>query len=181
MPKTMDEYLKAAELPQQSVPICMRADVLGEIGELERRIKNLQDADEADLRLSAGDEAPELAARIRELEAEAAEYTMDLRLTAVPRLEWNKARVKHTTENDDGSEKLNLNAMMEDLFPQSVVSPEMTDGQRTDFLAGLTEGQWEAVIKAMWDINRGGASVPKSLRASMVRGQKSEKPEPDEQ
>lgn len=182
--KTMDDFLKARQLPQGSVSLCMRPDVLAEIAELERQIETLQNSDDADdprMAVRTTETAADLADRIRALEAEAAEYTMDLRITGVSRLRWNKAKDAATSKDDEGTEKLDLNGLMEGLFAESLVSPEMTEGQRTDFLNGLTEGQWEKVIQTMWDLNRGGASVPKSMRASLALRTKSGKPEPDAQ
>jgi hypothetical protein len=182
--KTMDDFLKARQLPQGSVSLCMRPDVLAEIAELERQIETLQNSDDADdprMAVRTTETAADLADRIRALEAEAAEYNMDLRLTGVSRLRWNKAKDAATSKDDEGTEKLDLNGLMEGLFAESLVSPEMTEGQRTDFLNGLTEGQWEKVIQTMWDLNRGGASVPKSMRASLALRTKSGKPEPDAQ
>lgn len=180
--KTMEDFLKARQLPQGSVSLCMRPDVLAEIAELERQIETLQNEDD-DPRMAtrATETAADLADRIRALEADAAEFTMDLRLTGVSRLRWNKAKDAATSKDDEGTEALNLDGLMEGLFPESVISPEMTEGQRIEFLNGLTEGQWEKVIQTMWDLNRGGASVPKSMRASLALRPRSEKPEPDAQ
>jgi hypothetical protein len=182
-PKTIDEFLEAADLAQGSVPIVMKASLLAEIEQLERRIEQIQNADVDDERLAGNPEgdAADLADRIRALEAEANEWTLDLRLTAVPRKRWTTAVAKYTTQNDDGAEKLDLDGLMEDLFPDSLTSPEMTEVQRTEFLTKRSEGQWEKIINKLWDLNRGGITVGKSERASMVRRTKSEKPGPDAQ
>lgn len=180
-PKTIDEFLEAADLAQGSVPIVMKASLLAEIEQLEQRIQQIQNAVADDQRLagSAKEDAADLADRICELQAEAAEWTLDLRLSAVPRLRWTTAVAKYTTQNEDGIEKLNLNGLMQDLFPDSLVSPEMTEVQRTEFLTKRSEGQWEQIITKLWDLNRGGITVGKSETASQVRRTKSGKPGPD--
>lgn len=176
---SIDQILSAARRPQESIPICMRADVLSEIGELERRIRVLT-ADDDDLRMISQheDNAADLADKIRELEAEADRYTINLRLQAVDRRRWNVAVDNHKTEDEDsGEEKLDLNALVEELFVESLVSPEMTPAKQEQFLAALTEGQWEKVVQTVWVLNRTVTTVGKSVTASQVFIRQSAKPE----
>lgn len=181
---SLDEILNGRKAAQKSVPICMRLDVLADIEEREREIKRLKsDNDDGDVRMVSSNEttAADLADQIRELEAEAQRYTIDLRLTAVDRKHWNAKVDEHTERNDDGESKLDLSGLAEDLFPDSLVSPAMGAEQRTRFLAGLSEGQWESVLQAIWDLNRRTVTVGKSLTASFATRPKNEKRGPAEQ
>lgn len=176
---SIDQILSAAKLPQESVPICMRADVLSEIGELERRIRVLT-ADDDDIRMISQheDNAADLADRIRELEAEADRHTINLRLQGVDRRRWNVAIDNHKAEDEDsGEEKLDLNALVEELFAESLVSPEMGPAEQERFLATVTEGQWEKIVQTIWVLNRTVTTVGKSVTASQVFMRRSAKPE----
>lgn len=177
---SLDEILNGRKAAQGSVPICMRLDVMADIEELERQITRLSQ-DNDDPRMAAGNEesAAELADRIRELEAEAQRYTIDLRLQAIDRDEWHQ-KVDQFTERDDdaGTAKMDLAALVTDIFPKSLVSPEMSPGQRDDFLAKLSEAQWESVMQKIFDLNRRTVTVGKSLTASFVTRPKNAKQGP---
>jgi hypothetical protein len=178
-PLGIDEMLAARKMPQRSIPVCMRADVLADIEELERQINSLR-SDNDDPRLAAGNtaSADELAHEIRDLEAEAAKYTVALRLQAVEREEWNRFVDTHTSENDDGTRKLDLSALTVDIFPKMLVSPLMDADQQARFLRGLTEGQWEEVMQLVFELNRNKITVGKSLTASLAMQPKNAKPGP---
>lgn len=178
---SIDQILDEAALPQQSVPICMRADLLSQIQERERKILQLK-SDDDDLRMVEQSEftAAELADEIRALEAEAARYTVNLRLQAVDRYKWNKQTDAAKTEDEDsGTEKLDLNALVEAVFDDSLVSPAMSKTQQEKFLAKITEGQWESIIQAVWDLNRTVTTVGKSVTASLALMKRGEKPGPE--
>lgn len=177
---SLDEILNGRKAAQGSVPICMRLDVMADIEELERRILQLkQDTD--DPRMAAGNEesAVELADQIRALEDEAQRYTIDLRLQAIDRDEWHEKVDQFTVRDvEAGTAQLDLAALVTDIFPKSLISPEMSPGQRDDFLAKLSEAQWESVMQKVFDLNRRTVTVGKSLTASFVTRPKSAKPEP---
>lgn len=189
---TLDEILNGRKLAQQTVPICLRADVLGEIQELEQKLNSMA-SDESDPRMvpvEAGDPVA-MAQRIRELEAEAAQYTIPVRLQALPRRGWN-ALVDRTKVVDEttGQSDLNVGTLAETAFMgfdhdgqfhTTLVSPEMDEDQKVRFLAGLSEAQWEQIVKATWDLNRTVTTVGKSVTASRVLTRIDAKPIRDEQ
>lgn len=178
---SLDEILNGRKAAQKSVAVCLRLDVMADIEELERRIAQLKGADDGDARLAAAndDDAADLADQIRVLEATALQYTVDLRLQAVDKAVWKQKVDEHTERDDDtGEAKLDLAGLVEDLFPDSLVSPEMGADQRRSFLAGLSEGQWETVMQGIWDLNRRTVTVGKSLTASFATRPKSAKPGP---
>jgi hypothetical protein len=189
---TLDEILNGRKLAQQTVPICLRADVLGEIQELEQKL-NTMASDESDPRMvsaEAGDPV-QMAQRIRELEAEAAQYTVPLRLQALPRKAWNAlVDLVKDVDEETGKSDLNVGKLAETAFAgfdhdgqrhSVLVSPEMDEAQKARFLAGLSEAQWEQIVKATWDLNRTVTTVGKSVTASRVLTRTDAKPNRDGQ
>jgi len=179
---TIDEILNGRKRPQKSIPICLRLDVMAEIEELERRINTARGNAVDDMRMVAGeDDTAAFADRIRELEAEARQYTIDLRVQAVDRTEWSAAVAVRTETDDNGDQKLDMAGVVEDVLfmPGTVVSPEMTKDQLRNLIAGLSDGQWERVMKDVFDLNRRTVDVGKSLTASLVTQPRNEKPAPD--
>lgn len=181
---SIDEILNGRKRPQKSIPICMRLDIMAEIEELERAIQAAQGTAVDDLRMSGSDEdAVTLADKITELEAIGRQYTIDLRIQALDKKEWAEKVALYTTEDDNGDDKLDMGALTEHVLalPGTIVSPEMTADQRSRFIAGLSDGQWETVMKGNFELNRRTVSVGKSLTASLVTRPKNSKPGPDEQ
>lgn len=178
---SLDEILNGRKRPQKSIPICLRLDVVAEIEELERQIQSGKGNAADDLRMVSGEaETAELADRIRELEAVAHQYSIDLRVQALDRTEWPEKVAVYTETDDTGEKKLNLPGLIEHVLsmPGVIVSPEMTTEQRTNLLSGLSDGQWEKVMNDVFQLNRRTVDVGKSLTASLVTRPKNEKPGP---
>lgn len=179
----LDSILNGAKTAQDSIPICMRADVLAEIAELEREIHRLRaNTDSDDPRMvDAGETTQaELAERIRDLEEIAHKGTINLRLQAVDRRRWESCVDNHKTfDEETQTEKTDLNAIVDELLPESIVSPVHLKGARYEkFLANLSEAQWEKVMQTIWDLNRTVTTVGKSVTASQVFQKQSAKQGP---
>jgi hypothetical protein len=179
----VDAILAGAKPAEESVPICMRADVLSEIGELERQI-NIVSSDDDDPRMVSEHEntAAELADQIRALEAVAHANTINLRLKAVPKDRWREVVDKHKSEDEDtGVEQTNLTAVCEELFEESIVSPKMSGTRLETFQSTISDAQSESIMKSMWRLNRTITTVGKSVTASQVFMRQSAKPGHDGQ
>jgi len=180
--EAFDQMLDGFRPAEESVPICLRSDVLSEIGELERRI-NVVSADDDDVRMVSNheEEAAVMADRIRELEAVAEANTINLRLRAVDKKRWRDAVDAHKTEDEGtGVEQTDLSAVAEDVLPESIVSPSflLDERRRQKLFDKLSDAQWEAVLKAIFRLNRSTTTVGKSVTASNVFMRQSEKPGP---
>lgn len=180
----IDQILAGRKLPQTSIPLCLRLDVMSEIEELERQINALRSGVEDDDPRLVGTEtdAAALADRIRELEEVARQYTIDLRIQALEKKEWAAKVAQFTEEDDEGNAKLDMGAVVEHVLtlPGVIISPEMSGSQRDQMIAGLSDGQWETVLKKVFDLNRRTVSVGKSLTASLVTRPKNSTPAPGE-
>lgn len=181
MTLTIDQMLSGRKRPQASIPICLRLDVMSEIEELERAITTAQGTVGDDLRMvSPEGDIAELADQIRALEHEAEQYTIDLRVQALDRKEW-AAKVAEFTEDDgEGNTKIDMGVVVEHVLamPGVIISPEMSAGQLENLITGLSDGQWETVIKKVFELNRRTVSVGKSLTASLATRPKKETPGP---
>lgn len=181
---SIDEILNGRKRAQTSLPICLRLDVMSEIEELERRIQASKGTAVDDLRMAGGDaDTVVLADRITELEEIARQYTIDLRIQALDKKEWAEKVAQFTTDDGDGGGTLDTGALTEHVLslPGVIISPEMNADQRDRLIAGLSDGQWETVLKAVWDLNRRTVSVGKSLTASLVTRPPNSKPGQDAQ
>lgn len=178
---SLDEILNGRKLPQKSIPICMRLDIMADIEELERAIQAAQGNAVDDVRMTGTESDVEsLTEKIRELEAIGRQYTVDLRIQALDRKEWAAQVAEASTEDDDGNSKLNLSDLTANVLalPGVILAPEMTADQRDRFLAGLSDGQWETVMQGTFNLNRRTVTVGKSLTASLATPSKNAKPGP---
>ena len=179
---TVAQMLGARKRPQTSIPICLRLDVMAEIEELERQIQAGGGSSEDDVRIVASNDA-DAADRIEELESIAREYTIDLRIEALDRKVWAAKVAEFTEEDSDGDKVMDMQALIDHVLrmPGVVASPEMTAGELEDLISGLSDGQWERVMKSVFDLNRRTVTVGKSLTASLAMRPKKDKPAPDAQ
>lgn len=178
---SLDEILNGRKRAQKSIPICLRLDVMAEIEELERSIQASQGNAVDDLRMvdDTGD-VPATVDRIRELEAIAHQYTIDLRVEALERQQWSDEVGKYTETQDNGDTKLNIAGLVEHVLtlPGVVTAPAMSTDQIRGLIAGLSDGQWERVMNDVFNLNRRTVDVGKSLTASLAMQPKNEKPGP---
>jgi hypothetical protein len=181
-PKTLAEMLKTAQRPTELVPVCLRADVLAEIRQLEILITERADSDNEDARLAASGDGPtavEMAEQIRELEKIAGENTVYFTMQAVDSDRWNTAMDQHTS--GEGADKtVDVNAAIKSILFESILSPEVAEADVTAMLKLISDGQWSKIAKSILDLNRTVVNVPKSLTASMTLMATSGKRESDE-
>lgn len=177
---SLDEILNGRKRAQKSIPICLRLDVLAEIEELERSIQAEPDAAEDDLRIVDVSNKTQYAEKIRELEAIAHQYTVDLRVEALERQQWSDEVGTYTETQDNGDTKLNIAGLVEHVLtlPGVITAPVMSTDQIRNLIAGLSDGQWERVMNDVFNLNRRTVDVGKSLTASLAMQPKNEKPGP---
>lgn len=169
-PKTLAEMLKTAQRPTELVPVCLRADVLAEIRQLEIMITERADADNEDARLASSGDGPtavEMAEQIRELEKIAEENTVYFTMQAVDSDRWNTAMDEFTT--GEGQDKVvDVNTAIKSLLFESILSPAVAENDVAAMLKLLSDGQWGKIALSIQQLNRQVVSVPKSLTASMT-------------
>lgn len=186
------EKLRAAKLPERTVPVCLRGDLTAEFEDLERQLAEAQRTPSLSLE---GDGSADLAARIEALRAEMREHTEDFVLRAKPRQEWRAFLAAYPPRQDaegniderDRGAIINMGTFWHALIRESVVSPELDDEDWRLLLgddeeererrekAGepveggkLTDRQFEQLTDTAWALNRRDVDVPFSLAASRM-------------
>lgn len=187
------DLLKQAKLPEVTVPICLRGDLVAEHEDLVRRLETAKEAPRASL----ADRGPAaLAERIREREAEmrSSTYVFRLRALSGPRIAALK-RKHPPRETEDGQVKMqdlmaggvNVETFAEPLIRASVFDPVLTDDQWRELLGDsdeekmrrlaegeqvedgkLTAGQIDELFNAAWALNQRSVDVPFSSAASRI-------------
>lgn len=193
--KTAKDLIRAAKLPEKSVPVCLQADLVAEHEAAERELE--QARTRTGKRLDSGGEVRELSERLAALEAEMAEHTIDFRLRAMPRPKWKAFVAAHpprkaedgTVDERDKYIGVNIETFFDVLVRVSVVEPQLDDedwrilfgdseeqkeklraeGKEDEIEEGkLTDRQFDALSDAAWVLNRHGVDVPFSRAASTI-------------
>jgi hypothetical protein len=194
--KNFKAMLAEAKLPEKSVPICLRGDLVADHEAAERDLEVAQKKPADSL---AGNGVGEIVERIEALEAEMREHTYDFRLRALPKPKFRAIVAAHPPRRDeDGSvveQDRYIMANYDELLPALVractVDPELApedwrflevgddeetrarltaEGREDEIReAALNDRQWGDLYDAAWFVNRGEVDVPFSRAASLVK------------
>lgn len=171
---TFKEKLQAARLPERSVPICLRGDLVADFEAAERDLKVAQQ-EAADAK-EGGGVGPVLE-RIDALRAEMLEHTEEFRIRAMPSPDFHAFKAAHPPRrDDDGSLNVsdaqlgfNVDTFFDALLRVSIVTPELDEGDWTALLAVLTDRQYNSLTDAAWFVNRHEVNAPFSSAASLAK------------
>lgn len=189
---SIKEKLAAARLPEETVQICLRGDLVAQFEQLERRLAEAQRTPSTSLE---GDGSAEIAAAIEALREEMRVHTEDFVLRAMPRPRWRAFLAQYPPRQDadgnpderDRGAMVNMGAFWHALIRASVVSPELDtedwrlllgddDVERERLEAAseqvedgrLTDRQFETLTDTAWSLNRRDVDIPFSLAASRM-------------
>lgn len=185
--------IKGAQLPERTVPICLRGDLSAQIEDLEAR--HAEALAMAGNSLAGGPEAPaDLAEQLAKLREQAAEHIYQFRIRALPRRRWDTLVAAHPPR-EGKRETLNPETFFDALVRTSVVEPELDADDWDDLLgvdvehegdcrlddpdttneacpcryAVLTHAQFTALADTASDVNSRDTNIPFSPAASMLR------------
>lgn len=173
--KTM---LTEARLPQRTVPICLRGDLVAELETLERQ---LEDANRRPVDSLEGNGTSELVDRIEALQQEMRDSTVTFTLRALPKPAWRKLLAEHPPRQgedgephkDDAAIGLNMETFWDSMVRACLVDPPIDD-DTWELMAGpdgrLTDRQLGRLSDIAWEVNRGDVSIPFSPGVSRARG-----------
>ncbi|RCG31989.1 hypothetical protein DQ384_05455 [Sphaerisporangium album] len=169
----IDDILGQIQLPQKSVPLCLRADLQARFDSLERELRAAQRAPEQDSLAGMGAAAREIATQIEATRAEMQRHTVEFRLQALPQKQWSDLLKKHPPRKgnkDDDMADYNVGTFPVAALAACSVSPEMTEEDAGRLVDAITNGQWARLNMALGELNNGGAEVPFSAAASALAG-----------
>lgn len=165
------DIIAAAALPERTVVVCVRGDLLADIDTLTEELQaELADA-KANGRLAGRNKstprAQELTEAIEAKRVEMTEHTITFRLRALKPSVWRALVAKHPPAKNSGM-VVDLLGFMGDAIPASTVEPEL---DAEDWKALLEEERLPVaevgkLIDAVWDLNYSAVDVPKSRMPS---------------
>ncbi|WP_045746385.1 hypothetical protein [Actinoplanes rectilineatus] len=194
---TIQEKLDAARLPERTISICLRGDLVAEHEIADAELEQLQ---KQPVQRLGGDGRAALRERIRALEAEMAEATEVFRLRAPTRRQYRALVAAHPprrNEKDEVDEAdqvmgLDRSTFFEALMRVSTISPDMgvdieayfkelieaqdagadlpkpPQGDWPKLIDVLTDKQYGDFTDAAWYLSRGEIKIPFSRAASLT-------------
>lgn len=166
----LDALLASAKLPEATVDVCLRGDLVAEWEVAEKQLQELQQA-EAKRTLAGSPEESAAVARVRELEEQMRSSTITVTLRALRRPDWARLIADHPPRDGnkgDQAMQVNQSTLFEALVKVSIVSPEMDDARCQRFLDALTDAQFDGLATKAWNLNRRDVDVPFSRTASRI-------------
>jgi hypothetical protein len=163
--------LAAAKLPECSVPLCLRGDLVAEFEALERKLQGLEQP-AGGASLAGVPQRRELAEQLEALRQEMTDASVEFRLRALPRRRWSELMLKHPPlDGNDGDRAMGINeqSFFEAMVGECLVDPQLTADELSHLLDEvLTSAQYDQISMAAWRLNRRDVDVPFSRAASRI-------------
>lgn len=165
--------LSGAKLPERTVAICLRGDLVAEHEQLNEQLELLEKKAVDSL---AGNGGAELAERITALEDEMRQNTYPFRLRGMSGPKFRAFKAQHPIRLKDNGDpervdarfEFNTETGFEPLTRLSIIDPELSDAQWSELLETLTDNQFDGLSAVAWLLNKGEIDVPFSRAASRL-------------
>ena len=171
--KNFKAMMAEARLPERTVQICLRGDLVADHEAAERELER---AEKAAITSLAGNGTAEIADRIQALEEQMREHTYAFRLRAMPKPKFRAIVAAHPSRRDDegrviDADRLGVNSetFFDALILTCLVDPELTAEEFGELADVLTENQYDHLSTAAWNLNKDEVDIPFSLAASRTR------------
>lgn len=165
----IEEALAGAELPETTVELCLRRDLVAQFRDLERQLATASREVP-----SLGERAPArvVAEQLEALREEMTRRSVRFRLRAMPALDWSVFHTRMPQRgNDDDAEKYARDKWypwVAELVSRCCVDPKMSVEQIGRLVDRLSAAQWDELCDAAWGLNANREGVPFSEAASAV-------------
>ncbi|GAB3376213.1 hypothetical protein [Amycolatopsis echigonensis] len=164
----IDALLAAAKLPEETVPLCLRPDLRRRFEELDGELLL---AKTERTTMAPTDREHQLAAEIKELEAEIAEHSLQVRMRGLKHGPWVELMAAHPPRADNAADAnmgVNVESFVPALIRAEMVEPEMSDAQFEKLLDVITDRQYNELANAAWMLGREYRDAPVFSRAASL-------------
>jgi hypothetical protein len=163
----IEQIIAGARRPETTVPLCMRGDLQAVWEQLDR---DFDTADKAITDEVTQGGSPVLAVKIAkqmaELEREMRDSTVVFTLRGLSRTHWKAMAATHPPVEGVDEGEVNEEGFVTEMIAECCVEPAMTVEQAGRLRDQVTDGQWQELATASWQLNKSMIGVPFSLAAS---------------
>jgi hypothetical protein len=163
----IEQIIASAKRPETTVPLCMRGDLQAVWEQLDRDF-DTADKEITDEVTNGGSpvRAVKIAKQMEELEREMRDSIVVFTLRGLPRTRWKELAEAHPPIEGVDEGEVNEEGFVTEMISECCVKPAMTVEQASRLQDQLTDGQWQELATASWQLNKSMISVPYSLAAS---------------
>lgn len=168
--KDAKSVIGAGRLPERSIDLCLRGDLVSQLQELERELAVAAEEEKVNGSLDSAATRP-IAEKMQALRVEMQEHTLTLKLHALPRRKWTALMAAHPPREDDKVDAvtgLNRDTFYDAMVRACVVEPVLDEDDWSGLDEKLSDGQWQALTNAAWAVNARDFDVPFLRRASQI-------------
>jgi hypothetical protein len=173
MSRSIKDKIKAAKLPEKVVKLCLRGDLLAEHAKLTAEMVSARSVGEDSLAGPAGvDET--IVERLEALRAEMEDDIIEVRLRAMSGRRWDELMKMHPARaGNEYDARLGYDArgFYEAAIRECTFDPKLDPGDWLALLGDedndglLTDGQWDQLVEAVFELNKQAISIPFSFAA----------------
>lgn len=158
--------LANARLPEGTIELCMRPDLLADFEALDRQLVELADKPNPKM---GDDGRAALRKEIEALEAEMRANTYPFRLRALPTPAFRALMAAHPPRRDaegkifdprDATLRLNSETFFDALARASIIDPEITDEQWQQMLGIMSDRHIDRLANLAWELNQADVNIP---------------------
>lgn len=173
MSRSIKDKIKAAKLPERVVKLCLRGDLLSEHAKLTAEMVSARTTGEDSLAGPAGVDDT-IVERMEALRAEMEEDAIDMHLRAMSGRRWDELMKLHPARpGNDYDARLGYDArgFYESAIRECTFDPRLDPGDWLALLGDedndglLTDGQWDQLVEAVFELNKQAISIPFSFSA----------------
>jgi hypothetical protein len=162
------DLLNDAALPEKTVEICLRGDLVAEVEDLERELRDVRTSIET---MADRGRARQLAEQIEKAREAMRQASVVFRFRGLNRRAWSALVVGNPPRKDvEGDRALGYNPEM--FFPALIraclIEPSLDDEQWEQLDALLSSAQYDALVDASLAVSRRKVDVPFSFASSAV-------------
>lgn len=160
----LDAALEAEEVAKEAAKIAARPRK-GDGPDTTRRLAPPPSVEAPDSSVSTG-----IAEQMKVLIEENTDAFYDVKLQALPDVEWMQLRSQHPPRdgNTDDQGVFNNDTFGQPAVFACLLDPEPTDEVKAFLADRLTHGEWERLTLLVWGLNEGTREVPKLDRALSI-------------
>lgn len=169
----LNGLLDDASLPQRTVPVCLRMDLVARFEQLEKELADTAlETSNVDSMAPAGvDRRREIAEELVQLTEQMRASTVVFTFEAMPRRAFKKLVDAHVPRDEvpaDQNTGFNNDTIWEPLIRASLIDPKVTDEQWEKLDGKLSFAQFDKLATAAFHVNTRGPDVPFSHAASLL-------------
>jgi hypothetical protein len=172
--KNFKAMMAEARLPERTVDLCLRGDLVADFQALEAELDAARNAAGDSLDSGTG----EILERMEAVQALMRESTYPVRLRAMRGPDFRTLLAQHPARRNEAGEidkaeqgfDFNIETFLQPLLRACMIDPEMVSKDDWDqFVGGITDYQFNELAMTCLNLNRGKVDIPFSLAASMMK------------